>query len=1206
MQGRRSQPPAGTDVEQPHWRGRAATFMPDVMRSMTGLQLSIRSAMYYWRAHLSVFLGVALAGAILVGAMLVGDSVKFSLGQSARLRLGSIHHALSMPGRFCRQDLADRLGNELRITVVPALLLHGIAMKQDDGGMEDRQANNVQIIGIDETFSRLADGKGAAPGEGDIAVNEKLAALLHIKPGDRLSIRIGKPSLFPKDVPLASRARDDTSRETLVVGRIVTDVELGRFSLAANQIVPCNAFVNLKWLQKVTDLQDRVNLLLAGCDRRLVPPNVTPRVSPRKIGGDAVPLLGELNAAIKRVWRIEDAGLSLRAFTNQGLIQLESDRIFIEPAISTAVLAAPEDCGPPSVESGGCHDSEAGIKPLSPEQKQHIPGYRHEWKPVGALTYLVNSISRDTNGGSVGTPYSFVTAISPSSDRKQGPVPQDMADDEIILSRWLADCLAARIGETVRVAYFELAQADTWVEKSMVLRIRDFVEMDEIAAERDLSPKFPGLTDVDRCAEWDIGIPLDKEQVKDKANELYWKAYRATPKAFVTLKAGQAMWANRFGNMSAVRYAANANNAEEIAEGLRRKIDPVGTGLSFAPVREQALKAVSEAMDFGQLFLGMSLFLIVAGLMLTGLLFAFGMQQRSVEIGILLAVGYLPGNVRRLLMQESCLIAVAGSLVGALLGMLYARSLIFGLSHYWQGAVANSAIQYNAEPLTTLKGIIACFLCAVVAMAISMRRQLARSVPELLSGDFALSAYAVATSQRNVWILTNLSWAGVVASAGIITSALVTGMHNAVPAFFVAGGLLLLSGLGLLRQVLMKLDRINLRLTLVMLGIRNAGRRRARSLTVAALVACGCFLVLAVSSMREDVGADAAQRSSGTGGFALFGESTLPMQGDLNSEDGRKKYRLDGDPSMANVGFVSIKVRDGDDASCLNLNRAQVPRLFGVDPSDFARRHAFVHGETGGEIWNLLNAKLPDGEVPGLVGDENTAMWGLQKKIGREKGDTLVYRDERGKEFRVKLVGALPMRLSVFQGSVLIQAGAFAAKYPSESGYRMFLVDVPDGAKSVVEDVLSRRLGKLGLDLVPSVDRLREFYAVESTYMAMFLVLGGLGLLLGSVGMGIVVLRNILERRGELGLLKAVGFSNAQLRTVLLVEHWLILGMGLLLGLLSSLAAMWPSLVAPGVKLPYMTMLLFVGGMVVFNTVWILAAARIALHGSGINALRSE
>lgn len=1179
---------------------------------MTGLRLSLRSAAYYWRAHLSVLAGTAIAGALMVGAMLVGDSVRYSLKQSALLRLGNIHHALSTQGRFFRQDFAERLEHEVGARVAPVLLLRGIAMTQDDSGGEGRQANNVQVIGIDGRFfefAELAGEKGMVPGEDEIVVNAKLAAALQIKTGDRISVRIGKPSLFPRDAPLSARTGDDTIRGTFTVTRIMTDAELGRFSLAAEQTIPCNVFVSLKWLQRAADMQDRVNLLLAGEDGRSGLPNGEEQQSPGRIpageerqsrnprkfsgGYDIAPSQGAqaLNEAISRVWRIEDAGLALRAHAGLGLLRLESDRIFMDPAVSGAALAAVGDA----------------------------PG--HEETPVGALTYLVNSISRQGNSGVLSTPYSFMVALSPSTDRALGPVPADMADDEIMVNRWLADFLSARTGDTVKVAYYELTPANRFVEKSRTFHIRGILEMNDVAAEKDLGPKFPGLTDVERCTDWDIGIPLEKAKVEDKANEAYWEEYRATPKAFVTLKAGREMWANRFGDLSAVRYAAKSSDSDVIAERLRRKLDPAGAGLTFVPVRMQALKAVGEAMDFGQLFFGMSLFLIIAALMLTGLLFAFGIQQRSADMGLLLAVGWRPGRVRRLLMQEGSLAAGFGSLAGALLGVFYTKSLIWGLGKYWQGAVANSTILYHAEPLTLSAGAVACFVCAMVSMAIAIRRESSRPARELLSGESSLSvapAFASAGASRTLWrggslqgwswgeTITIASWAGLVVSAGIIMSAVASGMHHAVPAFFAAGGLLLLSGLGLIRQLLVRLDQAGGRLTILVLGIRNAGRRRARSVTVAALLACGCFLVFSVSSMREDVGAGASKRSSGTGGFAIFGESTLPVQGDLDSVDGRKKLRLDGEPVLKDVGIVSLKVRDGDDASCLNLNRAQTPRLLGVDPDDLARRNAFVQGQAGEKIWDLLNEKLQDGVVPGIAGDGNTAAWGLAKKIGLENGDTLTYRDERGEKFKVKLVGSLPMRLSVFQGSILIPAGAFTAKYPSENGYRMFLVDAPAGAESNVRDVLSRRLGRLGIDLVAAVDRLREFYEVESTYMAMFLVLGGLGLLLGSAGMGIVVMRNVLERRGELGLMKAVGYSNAQLRMVLLAEHWLILAAGLALGILSSLAAMWPSLCSPGAGIPYRTMLLLACSIGAFNLLWIAVSVRFALRGGLFNALRNE
>ena len=69
------------------------------------------------------------------------------------------------------------------------------------------------------------------------------------------------------------------------------------------------------------------------------------------------------------------------------------------------------------------------------------------------------------------------------------------------------------------------------------------------------------------------------------------------------------------------------------------------------------------------------------------------------------------------------------------------------------------------------------------------------------------------------------------------------------------------------------------------------------------------------------------------------------------------------------------------------------------------------------------------------------------------------------------------MRLSVFQGSLLIAEADFVEHFPSEEGWRMFLLD---------ERVESRRYERAGLDVVPAVERLLEFYAVEATYLAMF------------------------------------------------------------------------------------------------------------------------
>src|SRR5207248_9890241 len=124
---------------------------------------------------------------------------------------------------------------------------------------------------------------------------------------------------------------------------------------------------------------------------------------------------------------------------------------------------------------------------------------------------------------------------------------------------------------------------------------------------RTLMPEFPGLARAESTQDWDAGFPL-VHPIRDK-DEAYWKAYRGTPKAFITLAAGQAMWANRFGNLSAIRYEVPTNAfsstcREAVYRNLLANLNPAELGFRFQPVREQALKAAEQSQDFGQLFLG--------------------------------------------------------------------------------------------------------------------------------------------------------------------------------------------------------------------------------------------------------------------------------------------------------------------------------------------------------------------------------------------------------------------------------------------------------------------------------------------------------------------------------------------------------------------------------------------------------------------------
>jgi ABC-type antimicrobial peptide transport system permease subunit len=1037
---------------------------------MRSLRLVWQSLRHYRRMHAGLFLGTALAAAILTGALLVGDSARYSLREQALARLGSVESAIVSGDRFFSRDLVPRLQEALQRPVAPALLLPGMAIRSDRATESVYRLNRVQVLGVEDSF--WAFGKGAIPLKtGEAAVDERVASALHLRPGDTFALRIEKPSLLVRDAPLSSREEEPVERFNLKVGAVVSDAQMGRFGLSANQSAPQNVFVPLADLQERVDTAGRANLMLFEADP----------VSVR--------------AAVARTWKPEDVGLRI-ARRGDNVLQLESDRIFLDDAIGKAAAALPT--------------------------------------AQGTLTYLVNSIRK----GDQFTPYSFMTA---------GAHAEGIRDDELVINSWLADALAAGPGDSVTVAYYELLPSNRLEERSRAFTVKEVLSVESLSLDKELVPEFPGLSNVESCADWKIGMPMDEALLKDKPNEQYWHDYRQTPKAFVTLAAGQAMWGNRFGRLTAVRFDAAAVDEATVSAALVKGLDPAALGLDPIPVRDAALKAVAQATDLGGLFLGMSFFLLVSALVLTGLLYGLGVQQRAGELGTLAALGFTPRRIRLLLLVETLAVCLPGVAAGAALGALYAYALLLGLTDYWSDAVGGTALQFHAEPTSFVAGASVAVVCALATAWLTLRRLLRRPARELLSADFSQDR-DYRPGGRVGLALGLLAFVAAVATVGY---ALVRPPQDVAMPFFASGALLLLGGVLFSRHLLARaaFRRLKDKPTLLRSALLNAARRRTRSLGVVASLASGCFLVLAVSSMQRDVGADAELRSSGTGGFTNHAESTVPI---LDPADLSRDI-----PGAESLGF---RVHDGDDASCLNLGRAQTPRVLGANVRRLSDLGAFCPAAT----WRLLETPLPDGAIPAFAGDLNTALWGLQKKADPKGGDVLLYKDDAGRDIKLKLVGTLPQQLTVFQGSILISDAAFTRLWPSDEGFRVFLLDVPRPARCDAVYSLISDFDRHGLEVVPAKQRLETFYAVERTYLAMFLALGGFGVLLGGASTGVVVLRNLYERRRELALLGALGFPKKTVFRLLLCEYGLLLAMGTLTGGVASAVAMAPALAPSG------------------------------------------
>jgi hypothetical protein len=135
---------------------------------------------------------------------------------------------------------------------------------------------------------------------------------------------------------------------------------------------------------------------------------------------------------------------------------------------------------------------------------------------------------------------------------------------------------------------------------------------------------------------------------------------------------------------------------------------------------------------------------------------------------------------------------------------------------------------------------------------------------------------------------------------------------------------------------------------------------------------------------------------------------------------------------------------------------------------------------------------------------------------------------------------------------------------------------------------------------------LSELQAVSNTYLAIFQVLGGLGVLLGAVGVGVVAARNVVERRVELAVLEAGGWSRGQIRRLLLVELLPLVVLGLVIGGGCAWLVTVPGQWIRGSTIqvvPFANALAVLGGVSLL-AVW--AALRATLGGDPGDVLRKE
>ncbi len=1155
--------------------------------------IAARASVFFWRSHVAVAFGVAAATAVIVGALVVGDSVRNSLRGLVLDRLGNIQSILHARTYFHPDILRSIQSASSTSSSGPAFLILAATVEKRSGSNVNR-ATQVQLIGVEASFWKNAPNKhlDTMPADLDvdeIAINEGLAKELALDIGDEITVRFERHTAVPADSPLGRRDDPPISIPRQKVKHILPDDSIGGLSLRTTQSVTKNIYFSLKSLQQAAELDDVVNAAwIADGNARTISDGTW---------------CGQLDTTLRP--GLEDLGFQLKRHTLRHPTNQDGKLIYDYYQLSSKDL----------ILDGDSMRALNGIQP----------------PPTRVMAYLANAIYRMGENGEPDktseVPYSIVAGVDAGGDLNLDSyttLPQeDIRGKPCWINSWLADRLGAKAGDRIQVNYYipetvdgrEIESTFTAIVAGIVpisepQRVRNreyqFVAPPTIFNDPNITPEVPGVTDQDSISKWDVPFEMDRKVKKE--DDDYWNRHGLTPKLFLRYEdaSGLNLFGSRFGRTTSLRFAS-ASNIDEIQ--LRKALESALTairpsrGMNFQPIRQQQLQAASGTTPFDMLFLSLSFFVIVSALLLVSLLFRLSIYQRQSQVGMMLSQGFTSPAIRNLLIRELTIVISGGALMGTLLGLIYARAMLFALQTWWIGAISVAFLKFHFTLQSLLVGALVGGLCSLATIFFTLRK-LTRQTPLLLiRHQYDEQTIAARPAHRAVLGVAILC---VASSLGLTIFAFtLTGMPRA-GCFFGSGMALLTGALLAFQEGFASRGALRpnpSRANLSWLAWLAICRNPVRSALSLGLIAVATFLITSMGLFQL------APDSRGYGGFDLIGESTQPIYRNVASREIQDEILGNKSQTLSNTTILPLRARLRDDASCNNLFQTPEPTVLGV-PQGMQQIQAESAIEDQFEWAASLDSQNPwkalsvtatgrsDSPIPVIL-DMNTAAWSLHQGAALGAITKLQFNNE---EVFFRTVGLLSN--SVLQGKLLIGEANFQALFPKQSGYQFFLIR-SGGQSNNVSETMESGWGDSGMDVVQSESVLRRMLSVQNTYISAFQSLGALGLLLGTIGLAAVQVRSVMERRRELAMMRAFGFQNGRIAGQLMFETLLLLGGGMLTGIMAAAIAVIPNIANTDISSFGQTLTMLIAVLITGILAGVLAI-RAALRLPILSSLRSE
>ena len=1259
------------------------------MNPLNPAKLAIRSLRFYAKPNFSVGLGIAAATAVIVGALVVGDSVRGSLRRLVLDRLANVECLLHTPTFF-----APRLLDELSAAstsyqsttapaiaqpetglpagrVIPLIFLPSSTIEHRTNDTVHR-STQLQIVGTNKIFWKYISPQATELTDGlhpdEIAISHSLAAELQAQVGDEVTLHFDRSGGVPPDSPLGHRDDGSINLPRQKIVAILPDVGVGGLSFASSQTVPRNVFCHAATLQDALDCGAQFNAALA-----LSSPHAALTAEQADLW------CGQLNNQLHPA--LEDYGLKLERIT---LRFPENARKTTETADTVADQAQKPTGDQPSEPAVDPATTITDYFQLSSREliidnatvdaiANHFDG-----SETKLLAYLANTItkvvptsasefdltdldpesilplehrdlhdhgharSRSLSGpvtvASRAVPYSIAVGVEDPTGQLLYPYAtvdrENLRFPHCWINTWLAQQLDAKPADWLELSYFEPETIDGREHQRqarfMVAGIVPLTEPEQgyrrnrpavytspptIFNDPNFTPTVPGLTDKDSIANWDAPFPLDVDLLKP-ADDDYYERYRLTPKLFLPYEvaASPELFGSRFGQTTSIRFPV-PNTATEGSDGEAQLHEKIAAalfdlraekGFHFDPVRKNLLKSATGSTPFDMLFLSLSFFVIVAALMLVALLFKLGISQRTEQLGLLASQGFTPARIRGLLLRELAVVAGAGASLGILLGLGYAWAMIAALQTWWVGAISSPFLTFSFSWPSLIIGASAGLLTSLCTLYFVLRRASRRAPLQLLRGGSEETLGSSLRLQRGLLVVAALA---AMAAMGLLMAGVGQAGMARAGSFFGSGMLLLTAGLLAIHSALQSRASLDSKAAsstrgLLTLAWRTIGRNPLRSSLALGLLSVASFLIASMSVFQ--VSPDAR----GYGGFNLIAQSSQPIYRDIASGTVRAEQLGSEAKPLEDALILAARMKPGQDASCNNLFQVEQPTILGI-PNRLEQLRDFTHEVSNfqwaaepSDDWKALEAfgaGTPLSPIPVIL-DQNTAAWSL--KQGASIGAPIVLKYGQ-RELHFRTVGLLSN--SVLQGKLLISESNFKFLFPELSGYRFFMIHTgKSGTEAEVAAALEKGWSDAGLDVTSSRETLQRLLGVQNTYISAFQSLGALGLLLGTFGLIAVQLRSVWERRRELALLQAIGFSKSRIARLLTLETAILLGGGLLLGSLAATIALLPYVIENGTQLSLLGPLMMLAGVLLAGFIAAIFAVRAAMKKTVLAGLRSE